>query len=49
VEPNEITVEAVQRETEFGADPRARFVVKEARSFARRSRETFDVVQFSLA
>jgi hypothetical protein len=49
VEPNEIAVEAVQRETEFGADPRARFVVEEARSFIRRSRETFDVVQFSLA
>jgi hypothetical protein len=49
VEPNKIAVEAVQRETEFGADPRARFVVEEARSFIRRSRETFDVVQFSLA
>jgi len=48
VEPNEIAVEVVQRETEFGADPRARFVVEEARSFIRRSRETFDVVQLSL-
>ena len=48
VEPNEIAVEAAQRATPLGDDPRVRFVVEEARSFARRGRETFDVVQFSL-
>ena len=44
VEPNEIAVEATQI-----ADPRAQFVVEDARSFIRRSRETFDVVQLALA
>ena len=48
VEPNEIAVEAAQRATTLGDDPRVRFAVEEARSFVRRSRETFDVVQLSL-
>jgi hypothetical protein len=49
VEPNEIAVEAVRRATQLDSDPRVRFVVEDARSFTRRSRETFDVVQLSLA
>jgi len=49
VEPNEIAVDAVQRAAPFGADPRVRLIVEEARSHVRRSRETFDVVQLSLA
>jgi hypothetical protein len=49
VEPNEIAVDAVQRAALFGADPRVRLIVEEARSHVRRSRETFDVVQLSLA
>ncbi len=49
VEPNEIAVEAARRATTLDDDPRARFVVEDARSFIRRSHETFDVVQFSLA
>jgi hypothetical protein len=48
VEPNEIAVEAAQRATPLGDDPHVRFAVEEARSFVRRSRETFDVVQLSL-
>jgi hypothetical protein len=48
VEPNEIAVEAAQSATPLGDDPRVRFAVEEARSFVRRSRETFDVVQLSL-
>lgn len=43
VEPNEIALEAIPL-----ADPRAQFVVEDARSFVRRSRETFDVVQLAL-
>jgi len=48
VEPNEIAVEAVRNATRFDADPRVQFVTDDARSFLRRSRETFDVVQLSL-
>ncbi len=45
VEPNEIAVEAAQI-----ADPRARWVVEDARSFVarRESRETFEVIQLAL-
>ena len=51
VEPNEIAVEAAQRATPLGDDPRVQFTVEDARSFTARehSRETFDVVQLSLA
>jgi len=51
VEPNEIAVEATQRATPLGDDPRVQFTVEDARSFTARehSRETFDVVQLSLA
>ena len=49
VEPNEIAVDAVQRAALFGADPRVRLIVEEVRSYVCRSRETFDVVQLSLA
>ena len=43
VEPSEFAVEAIPL-----ADPRAQFVVEDARSFVRRSRETFDVVQLAI-
>ena len=49
VEPNEIMVEAVEQATQLDSDPQVRFVVEDARSFVRRSRQTFDVVQLSLA
>jgi spermidine synthase len=50
VEPNEIAVEAMSLAEAIPlADPRAQFVVEDARSFVRRSRETFDVVQLALS
>jgi hypothetical protein len=48
VEPNEIAVETAQRATLLGDDSRVQFAIEEARSFVRRNRETFDVVQLSL-
>ena len=48
VEPNEIAVDAVQRASPLGADPRVHFIIEEARSLVRRTDQTFDVVQLSL-
>ncbi len=48
VEPNEIAVEAVRQATRLDSGSRAQFVIEDARSFIRRSRETFDVIQLSL-
>jgi len=48
VEPNEIAVKTAQRMTTLGNDLRAQFAIEDARSFVRRSREMFDVVQLSL-
>jgi hypothetical protein len=51
VESNEIAIEAVRSATKLNTDPRVQFAVEDARSFVARgrSRETFDIIQLSLA